>query len=104
MQQVPDVAGGPSFGLAGAAAVPLIVALVEAAKQAGLPARWAALLAVVLGLLLSLGFQAAGGTSDSRGWADATLAGLALGLSAAGLYSGARATQGAQPDARDPRA
>lgn len=77
--------------LAGVAAVPLIVALVEAAKAAGLPPRWAGVLAVVLGLLTSLAYRATESVSDGRAWVDATLLGLALGLSAAGLYSGTRA-------------
>ena len=81
-----------TLSVAGVAAVPLIVALVEGVKQAGLPPRWAAGTAIVLGLLVSLGYQAVGGPSDGRAWLDATVVGLALGLSAAGLYSGARAT------------
>lgn len=78
--------------LAGVLVVPLIVALVEAAKGVGLPARWGAVLAILLGLLVSLGWQATGPTPDQpRARMDAALSGLALGLSAAGLYSGARA-------------
>ncbi len=78
--------------LAGVAAVPLIVALTQLAKQLGLSPRWAALLAVCLGLVASVGYQAVGsGGVEARAWADAVVAGLALGLSAAGLYSAARA-------------
>jgi hypothetical protein len=73
----------------------LIVALVEAAKQAtGMPARWAPLASVGVGLLISVGYHAASvGSADARGWADAAIGGLALGLCAGGLYSGFRATR-----------
>ena len=80
-----------ALSVAGVAAVPLIVALVEGAKQAGLPPRWAAGVAIALGLLVSLGYQAVDGPLDGRAWLDAFVIGLALGLSAAGLYSGTRA-------------
>jgi hypothetical protein len=80
--------------LAGVAIVPLIVGVVEAAKRAGLRQSWAPLLAVGLGLLASVGWAVAldwsgpgpGGETIAR----AVLVGLALGLSASGLYSGAR--------------
>ena len=44
--------------LAGVALVPMIVGLVEAAKRAGFPTRWAPLLAVTLGVVISLGWSA----------------------------------------------
>lgn len=64
--------------------VPLIVGLVEVAKRSGLPVRWAPLLAVALGL------GVAGVVSYRRELGPALLWGLALGLAACGLYSGAR--------------
>lgn len=78
---------------AGVAVVPLIVALVEVVKGAGLPTRWCALAAVLLGVAASAAYQAFG-PAQARTWADALAVGLALGLSAAGLYSGARTTLG----------
>lgn len=77
--------------VAGVAVVPLIVGLVEVAKGAGLAARWAPLLAVGLGVAISAGWRAAAGGLAADGWVAAVLSGLALGLAAAGLYSGARA-------------
>ncbi len=77
--------------IAGVAVVPLIVALTEVAKALGLPTRWAAPLAIALGLLASLGYSAASGSPAGRAWLEATIGGLALGLAAAGAYSGARA-------------
>jgi hypothetical protein len=90
--------------LAGIAVVPLIIGLVEVAKRMGLAARWAAPLSVCLGLAVGLGAYAMGDCGAAPGAAaqptvfpcnslfDALLVGLALGLSATGLYSGARKT------------
>lgn len=68
----------------GAAFVPLIVALVEGAKQAGLPTRWAPLVSLVLGLLVGIIYVA---PTDPR---QAVLVGLMVGLAASGLYSGTK--------------
>ena len=70
--------------------VPLIMGLVEVGKRLGLGTAAAAPLAVGLGLLISVGYTAAAGLAGGSILADATLRGLALGLSAAGLYSGAK--------------
>lgn len=69
--------------LYGVALVPLILALVEMAKRIGLPEKWSPVLSVVLGLvggfLLFLDDPIQG-----------AVVGLALGLSATGLYSGTK--------------
>ena len=70
--------------------VPTIVGLVEVGKRLGLSATYAAPLAVGLGLLISVGYVTAAGLPGGSALADAALRGLALGLSAAGLYSGAK--------------
>ncbi len=75
---------------AGVLAIPLIIGLVEAAKRLGLDAVWATPLAVGLGLAISVGYVAAQRVPGSEVWVDAVLWGLALGLSASGLYSGAK--------------
>jgi len=75
--------------LAGVALVPLIVGLVEMAKRLGLPIAWAAPLAVGLGLLASVGWTLAE-RGGADGLASAALVGVALGLSASGLYSGTK--------------
>ena len=77
--------------IAGVAVVPLIVGLVEVAKGLGLSGRWAPLLALGLGLAVGLGAHAALGVPGGAAWTQATLSGLAFGLAASGLYSGARA-------------
>src|SRR5215208_4815922 len=66
----------------GVLVVPVIIGLVEVAKGTGLSARWAAPMALALGLALSL-IAADSGTT----MASAVMRGLALGLSASGLYA-----------------
>lgn len=68
----------------------MIVALVEGAKRAGLPTRWAPVLAVALGLACGLLAQVATVAPRVHIWYEAAGAGIALGLSAAGLYSGTK--------------
>ena len=71
-----------------AAMVGVVMALVQGAKEIGLPVKFAPLLAVVLGVGFVVGRQA---TVDY----DAVYAGILTGLIAAGLYSGTKAvTQG----------
>lgn len=75
----------------GIPAVPLVIALVQLAKAAGFPSRYAGLLAAGLGLL---------GGALSYWFADSALAaavvnGLVAGLGAAGVWSTVKnATQG----------
>jgi hypothetical protein len=76
--------------IAGLPASGVIVALVEGAKRAGLPVRWAPALAVLFGLACGLLAQAAAVAPRVHMWYEAAGAGIALGLSAAGLYSGAK--------------
>lgn len=87
--------------IGGVIVVPLIVGLVEAAKRLGLPARYAALAALGLGLAVSFG---AGVTTEAGGrdLFEAALVGLALGLSASGLYSVARSADRLQVSADRP--
>jgi hypothetical protein len=80
--------------------VPLIIGLVEVGKRLGLGTAYAAPVAVGLGLLISVGYTAAAGLPGGGALADATLRGLALGLSAAGLYSGVKGWQQAGPQGR----
>ncbi|MHB8645878.1 MAG: hypothetical protein ACYDAR_08850 [Thermomicrobiales bacterium] len=76
--------------IAGLPASGIIVALVEGAKRAGLPTRWAPMLAVLLGLACGLLAHAAAVAPRVHLWYEAAGAGIALGLSAAGLYSGTK--------------
>jgi hypothetical protein len=72
--------------------VPLIIGLVEMAKRMGLAARYAAILALGLGITISCGAWLAA-WAGGHGLFDAALTGLALGLSASGLYSVARSAR-----------
>jgi len=69
------------------ASVPAILALVNLAKNLGLAGKFSALVALVLGIVFSLGdyvFTAAQQTGP--GMYMAVMAGAVLGLSASGLY------------------
>ena len=63
--------------------VPIIVGLVQACKELGLTSRYAPLLSVLLGI--------AGAFLLGSG-SNAVLQGIVAGLSAAGLWSGTKAT------------
>lgn len=82
----------PDITRAGALALgsPLIVPIVQAIKAAGLPDRFAPIVAVVLGLVLAFAV-ALGVPGPDQPYVLTVLLGLASGLSAAGLYSGVRA-------------
>jgi hypothetical protein len=69
--------------LYGVSAVVLIIGLVELAKQVGFPAKFAGVLSVGCGLAVSLGYAY---LAEQVAF-QAVITGLALGLSAAGLYS-----------------
>lgn len=76
----------------GVAIVPLIIGAVALVKQAGLPSKYAGLVAWALGLIVSTAY----GLTDG-GWSlvQCGIIGSALGLTAAGLYS-------TQKNAREP--
>lgn len=65
--------------------VPVVLAIVEMMKIAGLKSKWAPLTSVALGLLLFFFFGPAYLNEN-------LFMGLLTGLSASGLYSGAKAT------------
>lgn len=66
-------------------AVPIIIGLVEVAKRSGLPSKWSALLALVLGVGMGIFLV------ETAPLAQKVVAGAIVGLAASGLYSGARA-------------
>ena len=76
-----------------AIAAPIVLALVEAAKGAGLPSKWAAFAAIGFGVVITFLLVAADSGITSENWAEAILAGILGGLSAAGLYSGTQAVR-----------
>ena len=66
--------------------VPAIMGVVEIAKRVGLPDKLAVVLPVVLGVVCGVVYV------DPVDWRRGVLAGLLLGLSAMGLYDGAKTT------------
>lgn len=80
--------------IAGVPASGVIIALVEGAKGIGLPARWAPLLAVVLGIGCGLAAHLIAVVPVLGGWVEAAGSGIVLGLVATGLYAGTRAVAG----------
>lgn len=66
--------------------VPIVLGLTEAVNIAGLAKRWSALLAILLGILGA--FLIAGYGTGS------VIGGIIAGLTAAGLWSGTKATLG----------
>lgn len=78
--------------------VPAIVALTNLIKSLGIGGKWSALVAVALGVALSVADYALAGT----GWWNAASGGLLLGLAAAGLYD--LAPNGTPPSNGNPKA
>lgn len=75
--------------LYGVSATALIIGLVAVARQAGMPVRFAPLLDVVLGILAGLAEQYHQSSPD---WIAGVVLGIALGLSASGVFAGAKTT------------
>lgn len=67
-------------------AIPIIVGIVEAIKRAGLSVRFTPLLAIVLGVVFMIYI--------GENSVENVLDGIIYGLSAAGLYSGVKASIG----------
>lgn len=72
--------------LYGVVAVPAIVGLVQVVKDLGVPGSYAPACAVLFGVL----FGFAQLYAQSASWIQATVVGVALGLSAVGLYTGTK--------------
>ncbi len=68
------------------AIIPLIVGVVELAKQIGLPNKFSAVLSAILGVVIGLVYIA------PENPPKAILVGLSVGLAASGLYSGVKNT------------
>lgn len=72
-----------------ALALPLTLGLVQLLKEAGLPARWAGLAALLIGTACGLLVHAVGIGSSAAPLA--ALTGAVAGLTAAGVWSGTKA-------------
>lgn len=65
--------------------IPAVNGLIEVAKKAGLPNRYAPLLAVTLGVISGIGLR-----EPNTSMVIGIIEGVVIGLSAVGMYSGAR--------------
>jgi len=65
---------------------PLVIGLVQVAKQAGLATRWTPVAAVLFGIVLCVVFGEAG-QPPHPDYATRVVAGVTAGLMAAGLYA-----------------
>jgi hypothetical protein len=81
------------FAVAGIIIVPLIVALVAALKRAGMNPGWEVPSCIVLGLLAVLGWEVTQVVPAALPWFQSVVLGLALGLSATGLYNVGRSVR-----------
>lgn len=72
------------IGFDDAALTGIIVGLVQLAKETGLPARWAPLLSLALGVAAGIFVVSPGDVVQG------ILAGVAMGLAAVGLFSGVK--------------
>ncbi len=71
------------FEIYDVAIIPLILALVELFKRGGVPVKYSPFIAVVFGLLFGMFYL-------DVPVKESVLVGLMIGLSASGLYSGAK--------------
>jgi len=70
------------------ALIPVVVGLVQVAKKIGLRGKYAPIVAILFGI---------GGSFLLGGsWTEVILAGVIVGLSSSGLYSGTKSTVGVQ--------
>lgn len=77
--------------IAGVPASLVIVSLVQAAKTIGMHRKFAPLLSITLGIVIMLSMQVVRALPWLRAWWEAIGAGIMLGLTACGLYSGGKA-------------
>ena len=80
-----DIMELTAYLLTPAAQVALIIGLAEIVKQCGLDKKWVPLVDVGLGLISGIGVY---GVLLGQGIVNGIVIGLALGLSACGLFSG----------------
>lgn len=69
------------ISLANAALIPVVLALVQVAKKLGIPSKWAPVVSIVLGFIT---------VYLTNGHNSEILAGLLVGLSASGIWSGSK--------------
>lgn len=75
-----------AFEISMAVLVAVIIGLTQVAKMAGLPSKYAPLLAIIFGVLGTLSLSLFSVTANT------IIAGLVVGLMSMGLYSGTKTT------------
>jgi hypothetical protein len=85
MDPITQFLGG--FALLGIPAVVLIPVLVEGAKRLGLPARYAGLASLLIGMLVATLIGGVEAWPVITPWVRVVLGGLLLGLASSGAYS-----------------
>lgn len=76
----------PELVIAGVPAILIIVGLVEYVKSLGLASKYAALVAMGLGVLVAVVVQLTVVYPEVSPWVTAVVTGLVVGMSATGLY------------------
>ena len=85
----------PEMLVGGVPVVAIIVAVVELVKQTlGMESRYAPILAVGLGMVISVGAQVSRLFPMFGTWFEVVVLGMVAGLLACGIYSGTKATLG----------
>lgn len=83
------------------ATVPAVIALATVAKNMGFPPRWVPVLSIVFGVALqTLQAITLGGVDN---WYEVLSMGLVLGLSASGVYDGAKAVGKKRNTSKEPK-
>src|SRR5687767_2633717 len=82
------------FVLFGMPGVPLVMLLVQIAKWAGLPSRWAPIACLVSGLIVAGGIATTEFVPEAEPLVMYVLGGILMGAAAAGVWSGAKALRG----------
>ena len=82
------------FAVLGIPAAVIIVVLVQVFKQYGLQPKWKVLLAMGLGVGLSVCIYLASISVEFAIWFKVVMAGLMTGLAAIGFYSGQKTLRG----------
>lgn len=81
-----------NFLVGGVTAIPLIIGLVAAIRQVGLPDRFAPVASLVFGVLLGIAGTFMANDMTPQGIIQGVLVGLGLGLAASGAYSATKTT------------
>lgn len=80
--------------IAGVPIAVIVTALVELAKRLGVPSKWAPVVSIGFGVLIAVMAVATDTWPTIRPWWEAVVAGVLIGLTASGIYSGYKTVTG----------